>query len=215
MGKYSCPWRLPLSISPYVFVGWARPTIFFIFPPCPNALIVWGGWDGHQPEPVARNVSSPAVWKKASKSDFPTSLDAFEDAENTPRSLCLIVPNSTMGKITHEQVKPGSPGRRIRRRPRRHATAEWATPSASAPSGSSSPAGNGSPIPETIGPQVLRFTSATPSTKSLAGIADFSTRLRTVLHACRSRRNKVLATNTFPVAHGPHSPTVRWKCRCS
>lgn len=63
-----------------------------------KALIVWGGWDGHQPKEVAgifRNV----LEQEGFEVEVSDTLEAFADAEKL-KSLDLIVPNWTMGEIT-------------------------------------------------------------------------------------------------------------------
>ncbi|MCW3096019.1 MAG: hypothetical protein JWL77_1637 [Chthonomonadaceae bacterium] len=67
-----------------------------------NALIVWGGWDGHEPKPVAEIIHG--VLKGYDfEVEVSDTLDAFLDADRL-KSLDLIVPVWTMGKITGEQV---------------------------------------------------------------------------------------------------------------
>lgn len=67
-----------------------------------QALIVWGGWLGHQPEEVA------AIYKEVLEGEGFTvevsnSLDAFADAEKL-KQLDLIVPNWTMGEIDKKLI---------------------------------------------------------------------------------------------------------------
>ena len=69
-----------------------------------KALIVWGGWDGHQPREVAE-IFRDVLTKENFDVEMSDTLDAFLDAEKL-RRLSLIVPVWTMGKITNEQVKP-------------------------------------------------------------------------------------------------------------
>lgn len=69
-----------------------------------SALIVWGGWDGHQPDLVAqlfRDVLCEEGWHVA----LADTLDAFRD-EKLLVSLDLIIPIWTMGKIENEQLWP-------------------------------------------------------------------------------------------------------------
>ena len=69
-----------------------------------QALIVWGGWDGHEPGPVAevfRGVLETAGFAV----EVATSLDRFLDADSLA-DLDLIVPIWTMGSISREQVEP-------------------------------------------------------------------------------------------------------------
>jgi hypothetical protein len=69
-----------------------------------KALIVWGGWDGHQPREVAE-IFRDVLTKENFDVEMSDTLDAFLGAEKL-RRLSLIVPVWTMGKITNEQVKP-------------------------------------------------------------------------------------------------------------
>ena len=68
-----------------------------------KALIVWGGWDGHQPREVAE-IFRELLAKENFDVEVSDTLDAFLDAEKL-RQLNLIVPVWAMGKITNEQVK--------------------------------------------------------------------------------------------------------------
>ena len=69
-----------------------------------KALIVWGGWDGHQPEQVAQ-VLQRALIAEGFDVEVSDTLDAFKEPTKL-MNLSLIVPHWTMGKITGEQVKP-------------------------------------------------------------------------------------------------------------
>jgi uncharacterized protein len=69
-----------------------------------RALIVWGGWDGHQPRQVA-DVLERALKADGFEVEVADTLDAFKDAKKL-LGLSLIVPHWTMGKITAEQLKP-------------------------------------------------------------------------------------------------------------
>jgi len=69
-----------------------------------KALIVWGGWDGHQPKQVA-DVLEGALRAEGFEVEVSDTLDAFKDAKKL-LGLSLIVPHWTMGKITAEQLKP-------------------------------------------------------------------------------------------------------------
>ena len=66
-----------------------------------KALIVWGGWDGHEPEQVAQ-VFKRTLEKEHFSVEVSDTLEAFEDVDKL-KSLHLIVPIWTMGKITREQ----------------------------------------------------------------------------------------------------------------
>src|SRR6185437_1729116 len=69
-----------------------------------KALIVWGGWDGHQPKEVAE-VFRRALLADGFSVEVSDSLDSFRDARKLI-GLDLIVPVWTMGKITPEQLDP-------------------------------------------------------------------------------------------------------------
>jgi type 1 glutamine amidotransferase len=69
-----------------------------------KALIVWGGWDGHHPEQVAR-ILERALKSEGFEIEVSDTLDSFKDREKLMR-LSLIVPHWTMGKITDEQLNP-------------------------------------------------------------------------------------------------------------
>ncbi|TYP79806.1 ThuA domain-containing protein [Paenibacillus methanolicus] len=69
-----------------------------------NALIVWGGWDGHQPKEVGE-IFADLLRKESFDVTVSDSLDAFADAELMAKQD-LIVPVWTMGTITKEQLKP-------------------------------------------------------------------------------------------------------------
>ncbi len=66
-----------------------------------KALIVWGGWDGHEPEKVAHFFKS-LLDAEGFKVELSDSLEAFADLEKTT-SVSLIVPVYTMSEITSEQ----------------------------------------------------------------------------------------------------------------
>jgi type 1 glutamine amidotransferase len=69
-----------------------------------NALIVWGGWDGHQPKQVAE-IFARVLRDDGFTVEVSDTLDAFKD-EAKLMALSLIVPVWTMGKIEREQVDP-------------------------------------------------------------------------------------------------------------
>lgn len=77
---------------------------FATMPPDRHALIVCGGWDGHQPALVAqlfREILCEEGWQV----EIADTLDAFRD-ESRLKSLDLIVPIWTMGKIESDQLRP-------------------------------------------------------------------------------------------------------------
>ena len=66
-----------------------------------KALIVWGGWDGHQPEQVA-DIYRGALAGAGFDVEVSDTLDAYTDADKL-KSLDLIVPIWTMGTLSAEQ----------------------------------------------------------------------------------------------------------------
>ena len=69
-----------------------------------RALVVSGGWDGHQPFAVA-DLFKGFLEREGFEVELSTSLDSFRDARHLS-SLALVVPNWTMGKITPGQLNP-------------------------------------------------------------------------------------------------------------
>jgi type 1 glutamine amidotransferase len=69
-----------------------------------RALVVWGGWSGHEPEEVA-GVLANALRSRSFEVEVSDSLDAFADA-GALSELDLIVPVWTMGKIAADQLAP-------------------------------------------------------------------------------------------------------------
>ena len=66
-----------------------------------KALIVWGGWEGHEPEPVAK-VFAEILVKENFEVELSHSLDSFLETDKL-KGLDLIVPVWTMGNMTGEQ----------------------------------------------------------------------------------------------------------------
>jgi len=66
-------------------------------------LIVWGGWDGHQPREVAETFAS-VLRDEQFDVKVRDTLDAFLDRDKV-MGLSLIVPVWTMGSITQDQLK--------------------------------------------------------------------------------------------------------------
>lgn len=69
-----------------------------------KALIVWGGWDGHQPKEVGE-IFADILRKENFEVTVSDTLDAYKDAELMAQ-LDLIVPVWTMGEISQEQLRP-------------------------------------------------------------------------------------------------------------
>jgi len=69
-----------------------------------KALIVRGGWDGHEPKPVSE-ILGKALDEHGFEVHIEETLDAFKD-ESLMQDLDLIVPIWTMGAIEREQLTP-------------------------------------------------------------------------------------------------------------
>jgi uncharacterized protein len=68
-----------------------------------SALVVWGGWMGHEPDQCAA-IFAPWLKEQGFNVTVSQTLDSYTDAE-LMSSLSLIVPIWTMGKISKEQEK--------------------------------------------------------------------------------------------------------------
>ena len=69
-----------------------------------RALIVWGGWDGHEPDKVA-NLFESILLAEGFEVEVSNSLDSFADQEKV-FSQNLLVPIYTMSEITGAQIGP-------------------------------------------------------------------------------------------------------------
>jgi len=68
-----------------------------------SALMVWGGWEGHEPEKGVA-LFAPFLREQGYEVEISTSLDSYLD-EAKMRSLDLIVQVWTMGTLTAEQER--------------------------------------------------------------------------------------------------------------
>jgi type 1 glutamine amidotransferase len=68
-----------------------------------HALMVWGGWEGHEPEQCIK-IFALFLREQDYEVELSTSLDSYLD-EKKMKSLDLIVPCWTMGSITGPQEK--------------------------------------------------------------------------------------------------------------
>ena len=66
-----------------------------------SALMVWGGWDGHEPKQCV-DIFAPYLEEQGFEVEVSDTLDAYLD-EAKMRSLSLVVPAWTMGEISREQ----------------------------------------------------------------------------------------------------------------
>lgn len=69
-----------------------------------KALIVWGGWDGHEPDKVA-GLFDEILRGEGFETEVSTTLDAFIGADERD-DLSLIIPIYTMSTIKGEQLWP-------------------------------------------------------------------------------------------------------------
>ena len=69
----------------------------------PNVLVVYGGWDGHQPKACTERY---AAWMKTRgfRVTIKDSMDIYTDAK-AMKKFDLVVPAWTMGEISKEQEK--------------------------------------------------------------------------------------------------------------
>ena len=67
-----------------------------------KALIVWGGWLGHEPEQVAE-VCRRTLVNEGFKVEVSDTLESLQDVDKL-KALHLLVPVWTMGQISREQV---------------------------------------------------------------------------------------------------------------
>ena len=66
-----------------------------------KALLVWGGWDGHEPKQCV-DIFAPFLQSQGYAVEVTNTLDVYLDKAKMS-SLSLIVPVWTMGTITREQ----------------------------------------------------------------------------------------------------------------
>lgn len=68
-----------------------------------KALIVWGGWEGHEPK-LCTDIFAPALRERHYDVTVSDTLDIYLNTEFM-QALDLVVPIWTMGTITREQEK--------------------------------------------------------------------------------------------------------------
>jgi type 1 glutamine amidotransferase len=68
-----------------------------------KALMVWGGWDGHEPKQCV-DIFAPHMERSGFEVRISDTLDVYLETDYL-QSLSLIVPVWTMGTITNEQEK--------------------------------------------------------------------------------------------------------------
>lgn len=67
-----------------------------------KALVVWGGWQGHEPQQVAE-ILAGRLRAHGFEVEISSTLDSYLDAEKL-QGLDLIVPEVTMSEISKEQL---------------------------------------------------------------------------------------------------------------
>ncbi|MDO8587093.1 MAG: ThuA domain-containing protein [Armatimonadota bacterium] len=67
-----------------------------------KALIVWGGWEGHEPKQCA-DIFAPILKAEGYDVTVSDTMDSYTD-KDLMNSLSLVVPIWTMGNITGEQL---------------------------------------------------------------------------------------------------------------
>ncbi|MDI6828219.1 MAG: ThuA domain-containing protein [Armatimonadota bacterium] len=68
-----------------------------------RALMVWGGWDGHEPKQCV-DIVAPVLEANGFEVEISNTMDSYLDEEKM-KSLNLVVPCWTMGQITPEQER--------------------------------------------------------------------------------------------------------------
>ncbi|HOZ49493.1 MAG TPA: ThuA domain-containing protein [Candidatus Hydrogenedentes bacterium] len=66
-----------------------------------SALMVWGGWDGHEPKQCVERLA-PVLEAEGFDVEIADTMDVYLD-EDKMKSLSLVSPCWTMGEITREQ----------------------------------------------------------------------------------------------------------------
>jgi uncharacterized protein len=166
-----------------------------------SALIVRGGWDGHEPVQVSELFAS-LLRRNGFEVELSESLDSFLDAGRLA-SLDLIVPVWTMGKISEEQLKPvlaaveggvGLAGCHGGMCDAFRESCDWQFMT------------GGQWVAHPGGDGVEHLVHVIPgSSPVVEGIPDFMVKTEQYyMHVDPAVR--VLATTNFPVVPGPHSP---------
>ncbi|MFC5470634.1 ThuA domain-containing protein [Cohnella suwonensis] len=166
-----------------------------------KALIVWGGWDGHQPKEVAE-IFRGQLAEAGFEVEVSDTLETFADGEKL-KGLDLIVPVWTMGRIEQEWVNNVS------------AAVQSGVGLAGCHGGMCDSFRDNTDWQFMTGGQWIAHpgndgTTYTVEIKGgsnplVEGIDDFEVSTEQYyLHV--DPANEVLATTRFPVAPGPHSP---------
>jgi len=166
-----------------------------------RALIVWGGWAGHEPEGVSA-LFAGELKSRGFEVEVSAELEAFSDADKL-KQLDLLVPCWTMGDLKGEQAKAileavesgvgiagthGGMGDAFRT----HTEYQFMT--------------GGQFVAHPGGGKVRYTVNITDTSHFITqGMKDFEVESEQYyMHVDPS--NKVLATTRFPTAGGPHVP---------
>jgi hypothetical protein len=85
-------------------LAWVAPRTDAQSPaPQKKVLIVWGGWEGHQPKQTV-DVFAPWLVEQGFDVEISNTLDSYLDTDKM-KSLALVVQAVTMGSITPQQEK--------------------------------------------------------------------------------------------------------------
>jgi len=166
-----------------------------------KALIVWGGWEGHQPKEVAE-IFRGQLAEEGFDTEVADTLEAFADGEKL-MGLDLIVPVWTMGRISQEWVNNVS------------AAVQSGVGLAGCHGGMCDAFRENTDWQFMTGGQWIAHPGndgteynveiKAGSSPLVEGIEDFTVSTEQYyLHV--DPANEVLATTRFPVAPGPHSP---------
>jgi len=166
-----------------------------------KALIVWGGWEGHQPKEVAEIFRGQLVGE-GFEVEVSNTLESFADGEKL-KGLDLIVPVWTMGRIEQAWVNNVS------------AAVQSGVGLAGCHGGMCDAFRENTDWQFMTGGQWIahpgndgveyKVEIKAGSSPLVAGIEDFTVSTEQYyLHV--DPANEVLATTRFPLVHGPHSP---------
>ncbi len=166
-----------------------------------RALIVWGGWEGHQPKEVAE-ILAGVLREEHFDVEISNTLDSYKDKEKLSQTD-LIVPIWTMGTIEKEQLDPLL------------AAVQNGTGIAGCHGGMGDSFRNEVEYQFMVGGQWVahpgndgvRYTVNIVDKENplVAGIEDFEV-VSEQYYMHIDPAIKVLATTRFPTAEGPHSP---------
>ena len=172
-----------------------------------NALIVCGGWDGHQPNDVGE-IFRRALTEDGFSVRVSETLDALADAEAL-KSVDLIVPVWTMGKLSGEQMTAVN-----------HAVVEGGTGVAGCHGGMCDAFRENTEWQFMTGGQFVshpgndgtKYTvrPLTGSHPIVEGIGPFEV-ISEQYYMHVDPANRVLATTEIPTAAGPHTPNGRFE----